>query len=434
MNKIAIIVVGTTSDYVSLLDKEHPGRCLFVTSRAERNRYPQLAPESSPEILSDLGNFENVLHEVETFINRHEVSLSGIACYDCESMNLAAFLAESLQLTYPNNQTIVNCRDKYLSKHIWQRAGIASPKTQTITSATDILKFLEEVGGPIVIKPRDGSGSELTFKCSDRSECYDAIKCISSRMANRNGDNISDEEINPDSIFESTQFIVEEYIGGREYSCDFIIDDDRLEIVRIAKKIPAPDQTFGTTLAYLIPAELPEAVSTENLVQTLETAARVLGIKRAICMVDFMVHHDNICLLEMSPRPGGDCLPYLIKRSLGIDIFDLSLDFAEKKPVVLPNVKTAGALLGLRIFAERDGIVADIDCSSLEGDPRIIEISFKYPIGHEVIMPPDDYDSRILGHIIFTPSPGGNIAEECQGLASKVKIHMEMSRWTKISA
>ncbi len=434
MNKTAIIVVGTTSDYISLLDKEHPGRCLFVTASAERSRYPQLAPENSPEILSDLDDFDKVLHEVEAFINDREISLTGITCYDCESMNLAAFLAESLQLAFPDSQTIVNCRDKFLSKHIWHRTGIASPKTQCITTATDILKFLEEIGGPIVIKPQNGSGSELTFKCSDRSECYDAIKCISSRMANRNGDKISDEEINPDRVFESGQFIVEEYIGGREYSCDFIIDHDRLEIIRIAKKIPATDQTFGTTLAYLIPAELPEAVSTENLVQTLEAAAKVLGIKRAICMVDFMVHHDNIWLLEMSPRPGGDCLPYLIKRSLGIDILDLSLDFAEKKPVVLPNIKTAGPLVGLRIFAEHDGIVADIDCTAFEDDPKIMEISFKYPMGHEVIMPPDDYDSRILGHIIFTPTAGGTIADECQNLASKVKIQMEMSKWTKISA
>ncbi len=433
MNGSAILVVGTTSDYIALIDKGHPGRCLFVTTAVERHRYPQLAPQNSPEILTDINDFNKVLQSVNQYLKEHKIRLSGVVCYDCESMNLAAFLSQTLNLIYPDTQTITNCRDKYLSKQIWRKNGLNCARSEIVRNESDTLRFFDEIAGPIVVKPQNGSGSELTFKCTNQSECRDAMKIISSRLDSIRSQDGADNADSRHSLL-SSDFIVEEFISGQEYSGDFIIDGENVNLVRLARKIPAADQTFGTTLAYQVPAPLSEEVDPNDLAAIFKKAAQTLGIKRAICMVDFMIDRDKLHLLEMSPRPGGDCLPFLIRHSLGLDIFDLTLGFAEQKPVRLPDLKKARSLVGARIFAEHAGILADIKYPALEGDDRVVDVYLKYAPGHKVIMPPDDYDSRILGHIIFEPTAGRDITEECRQLLSHVKIRMEKPEWTKISA
>lgn len=429
MNGSAILVVGTTSDYIALLDQAHPTRCLFVTANSERQRYPQFAPKKSPEILTDLEDFDRVLGDIRSRLEERSTCLSGIVCYDCESMNLAAFLAENLNLTYTDSRAIVNCRDKYLSKQLWRSHGLNCARTRTVGTATDIMDFFEDIKGPIVIKPKSGSGSELTFKCTDRSECQEAAKIITSRLTKCKDDRTALDKLCPEDEWHKAGFIVEEFVAGQEYSGDFIIDGEDLKIIRLARKFPAPDQTFGTTLAYMVPAVLPEAIAENDLAGVFKKAAQALGIKRAICMIDFMIDRDKVYLLEMSPRPGGDCLPFLIKHSLGLDIFSLSLDFAEQKPVTLPDMAKAQTHVGVRIFAEQSGTIADILYPALRDDDRVVEAYFKYSRGHKVIMPPDDYDSRILGHIIFRPTAGADILEECRQLASLVKVYMETPFW-----
>ena len=42
-------------------------------------------------------------------------------------------------------------------------------------------------------------------------------------------------------------------------------------------------------------------------------------------------------------------------------------------------------------------------------------------------MPPLDYDSRILGHVIFTPTPGRDLAEECREVRDLLEINISRS-------
>jgi biotin carboxylase len=221
-------------------------------------------------------------------------------------------------------------------------------------------------------------------------------------------------------------FEIEEFVDGREYSADFIIENGKVQLIRIAKKLLAKNATFGSTLAYIVPARLPEEVSEAQLCETLLHGAQALAFDRALCMVDFIVNHDEIVLLEMTPRPGGDCLPPLVRQSLGIDMFKLTFDFAEGKPVVLPKKSaTASALVGLRLFADRPGMITAMETDRIEKDARVREVYLKRSIGHTVVLPPDDYDSRILGHILFAPTSLHNIEKECRELVSMLEIQME---------
>jgi len=220
-------------------------------------------------------------------------------------------------------------------------------------------------------------------------------------------------------------FAVEEFIEGAEFSCDYILDGDCVEIVRIARKVPARGLPIGTILAYLLPAELPPPIEIEDFRRQLRDAARAVGLERAICMLDFFVRDGEAVLIEIAPRPGGDCLPFLLRRSCGLDILGAALDFAERRPVSIPAPERWRRLVGVRLFASRPGVIREISTASIREDRRALECYLKRGPGHRVILPPENYDSRILGHVIFEPNDFDAIESECLEIASKLRVEME---------
>jgi biotin carboxylase len=203
------------------------------------------------------------------------------------------------------------------------------------------------------------------------------------------------------------------------------LDRGEATILRVAAKIPARGLTFGTTLAYVVPGDLPLPLSAQALARQVKAAARAVGIERALGMLDFIARDGRAVMLEMAPRPGGDCLPPLLLRSCGLDVLGAALDFAEGRPVSAPDPAKCRRLVGARFIADRGGVIRRLDDSAVRRDPRVLECALKRGPGDRILVPPEDYDLRILGHAIFDPSPGQDIEAQCRQIAGALKVEME---------
>ena len=421
-----LLVVGTTSDYIDHILTRYPGRALFVTDPAERAAARETNPAPADELLCDLRNSRQVNDDLRVHLNRWQMGICGVACYDCESLGLAADLAKQLTLPFPDPAAVRVSRNKFLSKQIWHKAEIPCPRTALVQNLADALKFMVQIAKPVIIKPLTGSGSELLFKCDNRRDCSRAIDLIGGKLAvHPNIRMYRPEKCGMLRMDPHHEFVIEAFIEGREYSCDFILDNDQVEIIRLAQKIPARDQPAGTTRAYILPSQLPEPLQMDAFRLQLRNAAGALGLNRALCMVDFIVHEGIAYLLEMTPRPGGDCLPQTIFQSCGLDMLGLALDFAEAKPIALPAASRWVKLVGLRLMAKKSGIIKNIDDRALRQDSRVKELHLKRRPGQRVTLPPDDYDSRLLGHVIFKPATTQSIEDECTELESKLRFEIE---------
>jgi biotin carboxylase len=425
-----VVVVGTTADYIDIIRRRFPQRAVFVTDPAIRAGAKEPPPADGEELPCDLAQPKAAVAALQAHLDQWHVQPSGVVCYDCESMSLAAHMAEVFSLPYPSLHAIATCRDKFRSKRLWREAGVACPDVELIRTLPEGVAFLERSGRPAVLKPLTGSGSEFVFLCHDKYEFLGAFRRISTGLAaHPNIRMYSRDESNGDTADPRHVFAIEEYIRGREYSCDLILDGDRLEIIRIAKKIPAPDSPLGTILAYAVPAALPGGFDRDLLHRQLLTAAHALGLTRAICMVDFIIAKDRAYLLELTPRPGGDCLPDLIHFSSGLDMIGAALDFAEGRPVTIPDPPRWESLVGVRLFASQPGVITAIDTDKLRADPRVLQCYLKRSPGHEVILPPDDYDSRLIGHVIFRPDPTPAIESQCKIIAAGLRLEMKAPSW-----
>ena len=428
MHDRRVLVVGTTCDYIDFICKHYPRRALFVTDPSERERGAavEIDPPPADELLCDLRDSRLVLDQLKNHLSRWRMEITGIACYDCESLGLASSLAKQFALPFPAPSAVVASRNKFLSKQIWEKAGVSCPLTGVVRNLSDALNFMDCVAKPVIIKPLTGSGSELLFKCHNRLDCSDAIDTISFHLESHpNIRMYRQEESGGMKMDPRHEFVIEEFITGQEYSCDVMFEGNRVEIIRLAKKIMARDKPPGTTLAYVLPSLLPDQIDMADFRLQLRNAAHALGLNRTLCMVDFIVHESTACLIEMTPRLGGDCLPQTILKSCGLDMLGLALNFAEGKPIVLPAASSWVQLVGLRLFARKSGIIKKIEAQDLHQDSRVREFRLKRRPGHRVVLPPDDYESRLLGHLIFKPKTPQSIETECIELESKLILEME---------
>ena len=407
-------MVGTTADYIDWIRSRCPGRALFLTDPCIRNAAKEAAPAPSEEILCDLFDYGKVTRSLRQHLRREGLHLDGITSYDCESMELAAFLAGEFHLPYPSVEAVGNCRDKCRTKSLWQKNGIPTPRARLVQRPHDLAGFLRELGGPCVAKPLTGSGSELVFRCDSEQDCEEIFQKIMHGLQKRRFHRLYGPHTPG-----TPPIMAEEWVEGDEFSCDFLIQHGQVQIIRLARKILSSDGPFGTTRGYVLPASLPPGIDPEDIRNTLFQAAQALGLSSAICMVDFIVRQGEIFLLEMSPRPGGDCLPALLRHALGLDIIRLALDFAQERPTRLPPAADPRPCLGLRINARQNGVLKKIDLGPLTRDPRLLEVLITREPGHVIQMPPEDYDSWILGHIIARPATHTTLEAQCHDLVER---------------
>jgi len=198
-----------------------------------------------------------------------------------------------------------------------------------------------------------------------------------------------------------------------------------IKIIRIVKKCQLPGMPFGTSVGYLVPAILPSWIDGGLFKNILKDACEVLRINHSICNVDLMITGNEIIFLEITPRPGGDFIPLLIKKSCGLDILGLALDFAEGKEISIPPREKWRNLAGLRLFANRQGILKSINITELENDNRVLDVILIRKPGDTILLPPDDYDTWLLGYLIFEPNDE-SLEYQCVELRKKLTTYLDL--------
>ncbi|MFH2010270.1 MAG: ATP-grasp domain-containing protein [bacterium] len=420
-----VLVVGTTSDYVDWLRRHAPGRTLFLTDRRHRERALEPAPPAAEELLAHLEDLDGTRRALGRYLAEHSHDVQGVTCFDCESLELAARVAADLGLPYPSVDAVRICRDKGLQHERWRAAGLPCPRTSRVHSAADAARFLGECkGGQAVLKPATGGGSELVFRVSGPADCERAFSLIRRGLEARRDHRMYRVRGEERGAGNDPAVVAEELVTGEEYSADFLLEDDAVRLLRLARKVGCSRSPFGTIRGYLAPVDPPPGLDSERLVQTLRRSATSLGIERSICMVDFFVRDGELTLLELAPRPGGDCLPALLRQACGLDILVLALDFAARRPLGLDGLPRGEPRLGLRLHASRAGVLRAIDATALAADPRVQEVQLIRRPPHVVRLPPADYDSWLLGHAVAVPNAAEELDEQCERLHALLNVEI----------
>lgn len=392
-----ILVVGTTTDYIDMIRYFYPERAVFLTRADLRHAATQPAPEPDQEALFSSAEPEAIFAVLAKHLADYQIELVGITAFDCESLLLAALIAQKYRLSFATPQAVKNCRDKLRCKQLWQQAGLLTPEAALVDSVDAVNHFFLRHGGKAVVKPCRGSGSELVFCGATPQDAGAYVRAVEDGLLQQEGWRGSDI-----GDIANHRIIVEELIEAPEYSADVALDDGRLSILRLARKFKRPGSVFGITEAYLLLDHPP--IAEERLALVLLKACKSLGLTRSICMFDFFIREGEVVLLEAAPRPGGDCLPFVYQHATGRNLLQMTLDFSVDPASACGKLADIRPHLGVRLFAERAGVVDKVDVGGLESLPTVQEIVLYHRgPGWKVVLPPTDYDSWVLGHVTVRP-------------------------------
>lgn len=415
-SKACTLVVGTTGDYILWISQHRPQDVLFLTDAQVRKAAQEKAPQGDREVLADLVDHPSVIKQLARHLDKWDQFLVSVVCFDDESLALAAVLAKAANLPFTSEESVRNCRNKLQSKILWQKSGISCPAFIRLPM-TEIDNFDAQVPFPCIAKPLTGSGSELVFRCDDRQELTNALNYLRAGLKSRSRHRMYATEV--------ADILIEEYVQGDELSCDFAISGDQVEIIRTAGKVIATQGMIaGTAQGYFIPANLPKNIDILSLKNALRGAAQALNIDHVVCMADFIIRNDQIVFLELSPRPGGDCLPDLLRQSADMDILQTTINFSLHGRTEI-DPKPWKPVAALRLHADCAGTLRAVDTHSLRLDSRVKDIKIHKKRGDKITLPPNDYNSWLIGHVIFEPRAGESLPLQIEQLRQKINIVME---------
>ncbi|WNF29196.1 ATP-grasp domain-containing protein [Streptomyces sp. C11-1] len=268
-----------------------------VTTLHEWIRVPALS-DSPGELLSQIGarRFDAVVAGNEFAVIAADV------------------LARELGLHHNDVARIRASRNKALMRRMFQEYGIPQPRTIAELSSVEESRSFDWTGVafPVIVKPVDMAMSLFVRKCDSREEVEAALTRMSAFRTSR----LTNYEF-------STDALVEEYVGGPEFSLECVVQDGRVLAHSVTRKFVSPLPACYE-IGHISGVDLPEARLRELLTVT-ERIASSWAMEQGVMHVEFKMTPERISVIEAAARPAGDHVPELVELQQGLSLEDAYL-------------------------------------------------------------------------------------------------------------
>lgn len=217
---------------------------------------------------------------------------------------MMAKIAETLHLPFYSVETAQWSTDKYQMKQRFMLGGVPFAKGKLAKTIDDVADF----EFPMIVKPRDNSGSRGVKLCRSKEELRECI----------------DEALEFSHL---NTVLVEEFIDGQEYSIESLHYDGKSRVIQFTEK-KTTDFPYNVELGHLQPALLSDEVKDE-IRGIIEKIAKALNFNNCGSHTELKIGSRGITVIETSPRFGGDFITStLVPLSTGLNIDDLLIEIS----------------------------------------------------------------------------------------------------------
>lgn len=232
------------------------------------------------------------------------------------SVPTAAYISEKMGLAGPPYESAKILCDKGAFRDFLIDNGLPSPKSHRVTAGSELPVEIS-TERKWVIKPDKSSGSKGIFVLQSPDEYHTRL---------------------PESVsFSPTgQGVIEEYIDGRQGTCEGILVDGKLAATLITDRQTA-GLPYVVTSGHSVPSTLSGA-QTAKLLDLLSRIWDMLEIRNGPFDCDFVADGDDIYIIEMTPRMGGNSLNTLWRKCYDFDIVEYSVKAACGDAPALPRL------------------------------------------------------------------------------------------------
>ncbi|WP_029269447.1 ATP-grasp domain-containing protein [Virgibacillus alimentarius] len=225
-------------------------------------------------------------------INSHK-PLDGIIGFSEPHIYTSVIIAETLSLPSPGLYATIVSQNKALQRDIFSKSNyIPIPKYKLIHKEADELDFQ----GELIAKPVNSTGSKGVKQLSNRLELENYLK------------------------EQGREFpvLVEEFIDGKEYSIETLVENGEIIFENITFK-ETTDPPYCVEKSHTVPANIPKHVKDKilvvnrNVINTIKMNTGVVHLE--------VKYHNDIYVLEYAVRTPGDYILDCIELAYGFNVF-----------------------------------------------------------------------------------------------------------------
>ncbi len=249
---------------------------------------------------------------------------------------MMARVAEKYGFPFYSVETAQWSTDKYQMKQRFLEGSVPYARGRLISKAGEA----DDLYYPLIVKPRDNSGSRGVKLCRNTEELQEAM-----------------QEALQYSRLDTV--LVEEYIEGQEYSIEGLHYDGKSEVIQFTEKTTT-EFPYNVELAHKQPANLTENQK-NDIRELVSKIAKCLRFENCASHTELKINERGIFIIETSPRLGGDYITStLVPLSTGINMEDQLLHIALGKKVDTQTGQVEKAS-GVCFFCLPRGVVKKID-------------------------------------------------------------------------
>jgi biotin carboxylase len=295
-----------------------------------------------------------------------------LTCADTAMVSTAA-AAERLGVLRTPARAYASARNKYATRQALAAAGLPNPRYALISRADDAAEVAAQVALPAIVKPMNGSGSNLVRAVRTVDELAAAYALLAERLPGSMG-GLYDSPV--DGVDPSRTFLVESRLVGPEFCVDVVLRDGVIEPFKLVGK-PFMDEAFFEPVLVCPPFDLTGSQE-RGMLAAVANALAALGIDNTVAHVE-LIDDETLgpVIVEVNVgRPGGGLVAAMHQLTSGVDLFAecLAATIGDPPPVrVAP--KATIPLAFISIFASEAGRLVRIhgldDVAAL---PEVIDV------------------------------------------------------------
>jgi biotin carboxylase len=255
-----------------------------------------------------LSGMDNTIDADEMISAAKEVAsreqLHGVMSWDEARVLQVAKVGAALGLPGGDPATAMRCRDKHQTRAALAAAGLPQPESRLVRGADEALAAAQQIGYPVVLKPRAQAGSLGVVRVDTPEE-------LTALFAFARGTTMTG------AWHDDVERLVEEYLDAPEVSIDSAVHDGQVLPFCVGRKglgYPPYFEEVGHVVDGADPL-----LTDPDIQRTLEDIHRALGFVDGMTHVEAKVTDRGLEVIEVNARLGGDMIPYLGLRARGID-------------------------------------------------------------------------------------------------------------------
>jgi phosphoribosylaminoimidazole carboxylase (NCAIR synthetase) len=291
-----VLLLATTTGYQTRAFGEAAERLgvdlVFATDRCDMLEDPWRDAALAIRFYDESGSVATIVDAASRF------PIDGVMAVGDRPTVIAAQAMNALGLSGHPPSAAAVARNKHATRERLKAAGLPTPLF-VASVQDDVPGHFSTVGFPMVVKPLALSGSRGVIRVNDEKELVAALLRIRKLLA---AADIQAERHDAHKLV-----IAEQFIEGREFAVEGLMNRGSLDVLAIFDKPDPLDGPFFEETIYLTPSNAPAGTQTA-IVGAVADATKAIGLHHGPVHAECRVNSRGVVVLEVAARPiGGLC-------------------------------------------------------------------------------------------------------------------------------